>query len=167
MKNVNKPAWPPWAIAVIAGVEFDHWYGLYIGERKAGFAREVLRKTTRDEQGDYFSSFDMAMRAGYGGDMAVSYDFEARYYSGDAPFRLLALKSRTKSGDGDVLRDFRFGEQDGSLTETVDGATKPARPVPATKDTLAGLFATTVAGPEHVRRGQTATFLSFDTEVLK
>ena len=109
----------------------------------------------------------MALRAGFAGDMDVSYEFEALYFSGDAPFRLLAVTSRTKSRDGDVLRDFSFGEHGGSLTETVDGETKPARPIPATKDTLAGLFATTVAGPERVKPGQTATFLTFDSELLK
>jgi hypothetical protein len=152
---------------LIEGVEFDLWFGLYIGDKKVGFAREVMRKTAPGEPGAYFSSFDMAIRAGYAGDMDVSYEFEAQYHSGEAPFRLLAVKSRTKSGDGDVVRDFSFTEQGGSLTETIDGELKPARAIAATKDTLTGLFASTVAGPEHVKPGQTATFPLFDAEQLK
>jgi hypothetical protein len=150
---------------LIDGVEFDLWYGVYKRKRKIGFVREVMRKTVRDEPGAYFSSFDLAMRPGFGPD--VSYEFEADYYAGDPPFRLVAVKSRSKSADGDVLRDVRFGEHDGSVTETVDGVTKPARTIPVTRDTLAGLFATTVAGPEHVEPGQTATFATFDVDSLK
>jgi hypothetical protein len=127
----------------------------------------VLRKTTREEQGAYFWSFDTALRTGYGGEMDVSYEFDARYFAGEAPFRLLAVQYREISADGDVRRDFSFGEHDGKLTETIDGATKPARPIPATKDTLGALFAATVAGPEHAKPGQTATYLTFDTELLK
>jgi hypothetical protein len=150
---------------LIEGVEFELWYGLYKRKRKIGFARDVLRKTARDEPGGYFSSFDLAMRPGFGPD--VSYEFEADYYSGDAPFRLLAVKSRSVSADGDVVRDVSFGDREGNVTETVDGVTKPARAIPATRDTLAGLFATTVAGPEHVKPGQTASFPTFDVDLLK
>jgi hypothetical protein len=150
---------------LIEGVEFELWFGAYKRKRKIGFAREVFRKTARDEPGAYLSSFDLAMRPGFGPD--VSYEFEADYYSGDAPFRLLAVKSRSKSADGDVARDVSFGEREGNVTETVDGVTKPARITPATRDTLAGLFATTVAGPEHVKPGQTTALPTFDVDLLK
>jgi hypothetical protein len=149
----------------IEGVQFELWYGIYKRKRKIGFARVVMRKTGRDEPGAYFSSFDVAMRPGFGPD--VNCEFEADYYSGDAPFRLLAVKSRSRSADGDVVRDVSFGEREGNVTETVDGVTKPARTIPATRDTLAGLFATTVAGPEHVKPGQTASTPTFDVELLK
>jgi hypothetical protein len=149
---------------LIAGVEFDDWYGVYRRRRKIGFGRDVMRRTARGEPGAYFSSFDMAMRAGFS---AVSYEFDARYYSGDAPFRLLELKTRSKSRDGDVLREFSFGEHDGRLTETVDGVVKPVVTIPATKETLAAEFATNVAGPERVKLGQTATLRLFDAELLK
>jgi hypothetical protein len=149
---------------LIDGVQFDRWYGVYIRKRKLGFAREVLRKTARDEPGAYFSSFDLAMRAGF---RDVSYEFEAGYYAGDAPFRLLLVKARSKSADGDVVREVSFGEHEGKLTETVDGATKPTRTVPATQDTLIGVFAETIAGPEHLEFGDTATFPTFDPELLR
>jgi len=151
---------------LIEGVEFDHWYGVYKRKQKIGFVREMMRKTVRDEPGAYFSSFDLAMmRPGFRPDAV--YEFQADYYAGDPPFRLVAVKSRSKSADGDVLRDVRFGEHEGTVTETVDGMTKPARTIPVTRDTLAGLFATTVAGPEHVEPGQTATFPTFDVDSLK
>jgi hypothetical protein len=150
---------------LIEGVQFELWYGVYKRKRKIGFVREVMRKTARDEPGAHFSSFDLAMRPGFGPD--VSYEFEADYYSGDAPFRLLAVKSRSVSADGDVVRDVSFGEREANVTETVDGVTKPARAIPGTRDTLTGLFATTIAGPEHVKPGETASFPTFDVDLLK
>jgi hypothetical protein len=149
---------------LIEGVQFDHWYGVYQRKRKIGFAREVMRKTTRDEPGAYLSSFDVASKSGF---RHVSYDFEVGYYSGDPPFRLLVVRARWKSTDSDVVREVSFGEHDGKLTETVDGAAKPARAVPATRDTLAGTFGETIAGPEHVKPGDTVTFPMFDPELLK
>jgi hypothetical protein len=149
---------------LIERVQFDRWYGVYIRKRKIGFAREVLRKTARGEPGAYFSSFDLAMQAGF---RDVSYEFEAGYYAGDAPFRLLGVKARSKSADGDVVREISFGAHEGKLTETVDGATRPARAVSATKDTLTGVFAQTIAGPEHLKFGDIATFPTFDPDLLK
>ena len=151
--------------ALIDGVQFDQWYGLYSRKRKLGFGREVMRKTAQGEPGAYFSSFDMAMRTGFRGD--VSYDFEAAYYSGEPPFRLVAVRFRSKSAEGDVVREFSFGEREGKLTETVDGETKPVRTVPATRDTLTAVFAESVAGPEHVKPGDTASFPMFDPELIK
>jgi hypothetical protein len=149
---------------LIESVSFDHWYGVYVRKRKVGFAREVMRKTAPGEPGGYFSSIDIAMRAGFGAQADVSFECEATYHATEPPFRLVAVRSLTKSSASEVTQEFTFDERAGTLTEVVDGKPGEKRPTSPTKDNLRGLFASTVAGPERVRVGQGAEYPSFDTE---
>ena len=151
----------------VAEVELVEWYGLFVGSKKIGFGRSVSRRTREGEKGGFLLATDMATRITAEGEADNIYEFEARYYEGAAPFRLIVLESTEMTVSSKTTRRISFDARGGTVTEIIDGVSAEERRIGPTRETLSDALGSSAIDVARVEPGQRATYVEFSEEHLK
>jgi hypothetical protein len=141
----------------------EHWYGLYLGGRKAGFAKIVMRPTTPKEPGDYTMAFHLAMRAD-GDEMRMRMQ---NFYEGKAPHPMVAVESEESSSAGTHLQRFIRDGENTRVESLVDGKAEETREAPPMCSTLRGDVAAIAPDLQLLSVGDSSTYCEFDTELME
>lgn len=149
--------------AIIAKVESEEWFGVYVNGEKVGFSRIVSRPARPGEPPGYLIALDEVVRSSIDGLVDVHQNDRAWRYAATKPFRLLSLETREASTAGVIVRRFSFEHEGGVLETTIDGRTE-RKPLGPTRETVASSLG---VEPELVEVGARSSSLSFDDVLLK
>lgn len=163
-KGASLSPTPEEVAALIAEVEAEEWFGVYMNGEKVGFSRLVSRPSRADEPPGYLVALDEVTRSSADGVVDVHQDERAWWYENSQPFALRSLVTREVSGAGEIVRRFEFTDQGGELTTVVDGSAPSKRELGPTLETVDNSLG---IEPELVEVGQHAAGPSFDDVLLR
>ncbi len=149
--------------AIIAKVESEEWFGVYVNGEKVGFSRIISRPARPGEPPSYLIALDEVVRSSIDGLVDVHQNDRAWRYSATKPFRLLSLETRETSTAGVITRRFSFDLEGGVLETSVDGRVE-RKPLAPTRETVASSLG---VEPDLVAVGARSSSLSFDDVLLK
>lgn len=149
--------------AIIARVESEEWFGVYVNGEKVGFSRIISRPARPGEPPSYLIALDEVVRSSIDGLVDVHQNDRAWRYSTSKPFRLLSLETREASTAGVILRRFSFDLEGGVLETTIDGRAE-RKSLGPTQETVASSLG---VEPDLVALGARSSSLSFDDVLLK
>jgi hypothetical protein len=142
----------------------QQWFGLYIHDKKVGYASIQLRPAASGEPGGVVWAVSARLRTGIGGDTAdVDLD-EQRFYQAAAPYRLVEVRSRETSAGGSVERSFRLKGDQLLVVQTVDGRAQPERRIAASKETLLSVLDQQAVEPGEVKVGMSVMVPELETD---
>lgn len=141
----------------------DHWYGLYMRGRKAGYAQIRMRPTKPGEPGGFVARLTATMRAD-NSEMVFEY---ASFFETKAPYRTVMMRTVQRSAAGNVVRTFTPDGGKTRVEQVVDG--KKGKPLEAAQmcDTLQAMFAQMAPNTGTLYKGASAKYCSFDPSKLK
>lgn len=140
----------------------EQWFGLYLNDKKVGYASIQLRPPAAGEPGGLVWSVLARLRAGAEVELA-----EQRYYERTAPYRLVEIRSVERSAGNQVERRFRRDGDGLIAVQTVDGTAQPERRLPDTAETALSVLDQQAVEPGEVKPGMSITVHEFDTESEK
>ncbi len=149
---------------ILAGGTREQWFGLYINDRKIGFASIGLRPAAAGEPGGLVWSVSAGLRVGTAGDPTDAVLEEQRYYERAAPYRLVEVRSREKSGGNLVERRYRRDGDQLIAAQTVDGSAQAERHIAGTAETVLSVLDQQAVEPGEVKAGMSATVSEFQTD---
>lgn len=149
--------------AIVAEVESEEWFGVYVNGEKVGFSRIISRPARPGEPPSYLIALDEVVRSSIDGLVDVHQNDRAWRYSTTKPFRLLSLETREASNAGVILRRFSF-EPDGAVLETTIDERVERKTLGPTQETVASSLG---VEPDRVAVGARSSSLSFDEVLLK
>jgi len=134
----------------------DHWYGLYMGGKKMGYAHVEARPTVEGEPGGYMAGLEAVLMA----DGEEARAIETTYYEAVPPYRLVETHVTESMSGSTTERRYVAKGDELIVHSTLDGKTQPQRTLPGTAETLAAVIAP-MPDPDRVDKGQRTTYVDF------
>jgi hypothetical protein len=144
---------------ILADGTREQWFGLYMNEKKVGYASIQLRRPAAGEPGGVVWAVLARLRAGAEVELA-----EQRFYERAAPYRLLEVRSVEKSGGNRVERRYRRDGDQLVATQTVDGAVQGERRISGSAETVLSVLDQLAVEPGEAKPGLSITAHEFETE---
>jgi len=162
-----KPAAPPasetassdFVARAMAERRLDHWYGMYLGGKKLGYAQLQARPTREGEPGAFVNSLEAVIVAD-GDENRLT---DVRYYAGKAPYGIVEIRAAEHSGDSAVQRRYVPEGRQLTVHTTIDGKEQPVRTISGTEETAWAVFAP-FPDPESVSPGHRVNYAVFDLD---
>jgi len=149
---------------VLASGTREQWFGLYLAGKKVGYAGISARPSAPGEPGGLVWSVAAHLRVGAPGSSGNVELEELRFYQPSAPYRLLEVRSREKSGESLVEHRYRRDGDQMIAAQTVDGKAQPERRIAASAETALSILDQQAVEPGEVHAGMSARFSEFETE---
>ena len=144
---------------ILAGGTREQWFGLYMNEKKVGYASIQLRPPAAGEPGGLVWSVLARLRAGAEVELA-----EQRFYQRAAPYRLVEIRSVEKSAGNQVERRYRRDGDQLIASQTVDGTAQPERRIAGSAETVLSVIDQLAVEPGEAKPGMSVTVHEFETE---
>jgi hypothetical protein len=144
---------------IATGGTREQWFGLYMNQKKVGYASIQLRPAAAGEPGGLVWSVLARLRAGAEVELA-----EQRFYDRAAPYPLLEIRSAEKSGGGRVERRYRRDGAELVASQTVDGTAQPERRIAGSAETALSVLDQLAVEPGEAKPGMSVTVHEFETE---
>jgi hypothetical protein len=139
----------------------DQWFGLYVADKKVGWAHVVGQAAEAARPGEIVWSIDGTLVSGGNGERAEVGLQSRRYFRAAPPYRLSLLETREGSAEGEVVRRYRNGADGMVVDETIDGVARAQRNLPASAETAAGTMTMFTVEPSWLHAGQSGRFVEF------
>ncbi len=144
---------------ILASGTREQWFGLYLNDKKVGFASIQLRSAAAGEPSGLVWSVSARLRAGSEVELA-----EQRFYDRAAPYRLVEVRSVEKSAAGRVERRYRRDGDQMVAEQTIDGSPQAARRIAASAETALSVLDQHAVEPGEVKAGMSTMVSEFETE---
>lgn len=138
------------------------WYGVYMMNRKVGYAEVTFRRSAPDEPGGFAQTTRVKMQVqAMGAQVSMGVD-EARWYAKDVPYGLVQTTLVERTQLGETRRTARATDTGLRIERAQDGGPAQGRDAAPTQETLEAVWATTPRSLAGLRVGAESTMSVFD-----
>jgi hypothetical protein len=143
------------------------WYGVYLKEKKIGYARTTFEKAQRDGAMVYRNSMRLVIKAQSAGVPFEMTTVETEEFDGQAPYNLRWAQSIQQQDQSKQKVTLVRSPQGGFTATTTANGTKTTKKLAAFEYALADIMTSYVWILRHPRVGETITTRSFDFDKLR
>ena len=139
----------------------EHWFGLFLGGKKIGFAS--LKSWTEGTQNNESLVWRVVatLKMSEGSEANIT---ETRRYSRRPPYRLQSLTTTESDDSGLIERRYHNGERAMSIETIINGDKRPRRHVAPSEATALAVLAQSAVDPAKLRPGQRGQYVEFDSD---